>query len=177
MKNLIFLLVFISSFSTFSQVQVALIKIYRPDCSVLYLEPNFAYAHIAISYEGGWINAHPKHGVQLTKTLEELDFPKHESFIWEAPKSLNLKPLSAVQAEKYRGLEYDRSFNWCSNDALYCSELVAKIMQLPPQPMVFDPKIWPKEYWKLNGRPGISPFLLFKEMLELGFLPASSSSF
>lgn len=177
MKISFLLLILILSFSAFSQLKVALIKIYRPDCSVLYLEPNFAYAHIAISYEGGWINAHPKHGVQLTKTLEELDFPKHESFIWEAPKSLGLKQLSLQEAEKFRGLKYDRSFNWCSDDALYCSELVAKVMNLPPQPMYFDPKIWPKEYQKLNGRPGISPFLLFKEMLELGFLPASSSSF
>ena len=170
---LIFIFILISNFVS-AQVKVAFIKVYRPNGSVLYLEPNFAYAHVAISYERGWINAHPKHGVQLTKSLEELDFPKHESFIMQ---SYSMPEISTEKALRLQGRNYDREFNWDSDDSLYCSELVAKLLAVRPKPMFFDPKIWPKPYWKLNGRPGISPFLLLQEMLDLGFLPASRSSF
>lgn len=146
------------------QVKIAFIEIIKPDCSTLYLEPNFKYAHVAISIkEGGWLNAHPRHGVQYTETLEELDFPKIKFIIIDLP----YKKAPQFQHIKHLiGKPYDQHFNWSNNEAFYCSELVAKLLRIKPQPMIFDPKLWPESYWHLNGLPGLSPSLLFKDITK-----------
>lgn len=151
-----------------AQVKIAFIKVYTPNCNLVYLEPPFEYSHVAISYQDGWLNAHPKHGVQFTKTLEELDFPKTQYKIMEHPL---MSEIEYHEVQNIIGKPYDSSFNWKTNQSFYCTELVAKLIGVKPVPMYFDPKVWPPQYQKLNGQPGISPFLLLQKMLKIGFLP------
>ena len=59
------------------------------------------------------------------------------------------------------GTPFDFSFDWDS-DLYYCSKLVAKILDLKPQPMNFDSELWDKSYRQLNGRPGISEYSVWR---------------
>lgn len=151
-----------------AQIKIAFIKVYKPDCSLLYLESNFEYSHVAISYKDGWLNAHPKHGVQFTSLLEELDFPKIEYHIIENPF---MPELTEQEVGRFIGKPYNNLYDWYANDKYYCTELIAKLLDVPPKPMFFDPRYWPEKYQKLNGKPGMSPFSLLKKLLKRDFLP------
>ena len=152
MKALVaLLLVFLWIAFAQARVQVAFVEIRRPDGTLVQLEPGGRFAHLAISYRGQWLHSHPYRGVELINTN---DLAKMGTLAVKI--TLPAMEPSDGMVKGLVGLPYDREYSW-SNERMYCSELVAKILQLKPSPMYFDPKLWPKEYQKLNGQLGISP--------------------
>lgn len=142
-------------------VKVAFLEVLDAHGQPLRLEPWFPWAHMAISFEGGWIHSHPASGVEWASTarLEQFGRIAHVVSVpeWFQPR-LEL-------ADGFLGLPYDREFSWDSR-ALYCSELVAKLLGIDPVPMVFDPGLWPRDYLRFNGLPGISPGIVYRRIVE-----------
>lgn len=156
---LVSLLLALTSLSVWGEVNVGFVELRKWDGSLRRLEPDFDYAHVAIQWNRKWVHAHPVQGVVavdvaelekfgkigLTLTLSALDTPDDETF------------------EKYLGLPYDAKYGW-SDEAIYCSELVAKVLGIEAEKMHFDPALWPASYLKLEGLPGISPGGLYRAL-------------
>lgn len=149
---LLFLGLCCSSAAASAAVDIAFLEIYKSDGTRLQLEPDGRFAHVAISFRGKWLHAAPQGGVQLS-TQAEIER------IGTITAIATLRAFSEPSVDFVRmnlGKPYDSSFDW-SDDAFYCSELVGKILNLAPMPMYFDPNLWPAEFQKYNGMPGLSP--------------------
>ena len=152
--------------STCFAVEVALIKVFKSDGSILQLEKNGLYAHSAIKVKKGWLHAHPTRGVEIVKNFNDMGFAKVEVDIFVSSKIKNV-PSSFLK--KYLGLPYDRTFSW-TDDSLYCSELVAKALKIKPTPMKFDSSIWNDNYTSSRGNLGLSPDDLVPLLKKRGFV-------
>ena len=153
-------LMFTSAFAR-ADVKVAFIEFYTPDGRLIQLEPNGRFAHIAISFRGGWLHAHPWRGVEWisTENLAKMGKIADVVDLESAPE------VSEETAHQYLGKPYDRDYSW-SDDKIYCSELVAKILKMNPEPMHFDTKLWPEKFWKFEGLPGLSPDKIYKRLKD-----------
>lgn len=141
----------------FASVSVAFIEMRDAQGHLVQLEPDGRFAHVAISYHGDWLQALPYWGVQLV-TTEQL---KKVGTIAEIVTLQAGPEPSSQYVDSVLGKPYDYEYTW-SDDAFYCSKLVAKILNIPPRPMTFDPHLWPPQFQKYNGRPGMSPDTLYR---------------
>ncbi len=142
-----------------AHVQIAFIEFYSADGRLIQLEPGGRFAHVAISYGDGWLHAHPFRGVEVISTRELGKMGRIGSVV-NLP---SLPKLPDPVVARFLGKPYDSDFSW-SDDRVYCSELIAKILGLAPEPMHFDRALWPERYWKYEGLPGLSPDKLFRRM-------------
>jgi hypothetical protein len=146
---------------SFASVQVAFLEIRDAKGNLVQLEPGGRFAHVAISYQGQWLEAHPYFGVHLV-SFETLKKMGTIALILDLPNTLELDPS---QVEPLLGKAFDREYSW-SDEKYYCSELVGKILKLKPEPMIFDPSLWPPEYQNYNGEMGLSPDEIFRMLLN-----------
>jgi len=143
--------------------QVLFLEVKNSQGEIVQLEPDFPYAHVLISVEGQWAHSHPKTGVQRIGNSQIKQFGEpREMFEVELPHEAPKKITD------WLGLPYDMSFQW-TNDKFYCSELVAKILQMDPEPMHFDPQLWPPSFQEFEGLPGVSPGKIYRYLKAKGF--------
>ncbi len=102
-----------------------------------------------------WLQSYPGEGVRLI-TLEELKHRGKIAAVLQIPID-----IQRADFEKYLGLPFDFNYSW-DDQALYCAELLAKLLHVTPEPMHFNHAVWPKSYWPLEGQLGMSPDKLFK---------------
>jgi uncharacterized protein YycO len=159
-------------------------------CSLIEAQTNSPYSHIGIL--GADKKVYEAWGSVKATELNE--------FIAKTQKDEKievLRPVDKVDIDKmkedfeilFEGNEYDRQFLWNNFDEqnrekLYCSELVAKLLNLQgfkiqARPMVYDVHL---DHWERyfrgpapQGELGISPadFLSIKGMKSLGLLNAN----
>lgn len=141
-------------------LQVAFLEVRAPDGRPVVLEPGGRFAHVAISYASGWLHAHPAVGVAWTRSLDSFGTvavvlePKHST-----------RELSTQRVEPLLGLPYDFEFSW-SDQAYYCSELVAKLLGMTPTPMDFAGERWKRHPHRLpEGELGVSPDELYRWLI------------
>ena len=151
-----------TSLNANAKVQIAFMEFYSPEGKLIQLEPGGRFAHVAVSHKGNWLHAHPQRGVELTNTYELQKLGRIARVI----ELRQMSELSDEMIRRFLGKPYDRDFTW-SDDRIYCSELIAKIFGIPPEPMHFDTTLWPPQYWKFEGLPGISPDKLFTHMVRI----------
>ena len=142
-------------------IKVAFLEVRDTRGNLTRLEPNFPWAHMAISVDNGWLHAHPATGVEWTSTAKLEQFGRIAHIM---PVPNWFKPHMEL-VDGFIGHPYDRDFSWDDN-SFYCSELVAKILGFAPVPMVFDPQFWPASYLRFNGKPGISPGLVYRRLVQ-----------
>lgn len=150
-------------------LQVAFLEVRAPDGSPVVLEPGGRFAHVAISHASGWLHAHPSTGVAWTPSLESFGIVSVVLHDDTAPE------LSHEAVLKLLRMPYDFEFSW-SDRAYYCSELVAKLLSMPPTPMDFS-----GERWKRGdaddlprGEPGVSPDEVYRWLAaQAGWSPRS----
>lgn len=152
-----FLLLILFPLLSFASVDVAFIEIRDPNGKLLRLEPDGQFAHIAISFEGKWLHSHPYRGVEAISTaeLEKIGTIKEVLTVFEPAE------LDRALVKKFLGKPYDRAFSW-SNDSIYCSELVGKLLKIEPKPMHFAADVWPQQFQKFRGLLGLSPDDIYK---------------
>ncbi len=152
---------------SFAIIQVTFLELRSSQGQLIQLERNGQFAHVAISYKDQWLHSHPFRGVEIisNETLEEMGQISAVVTISEFGE------LTPQQVRPFIGKPYDRIYSW-SNDAIYCSELIAKILKIPPEPMNFAPELWPPQFHHLRGQPGLSPDDLMQIFEDRG-LPAS----
>ncbi|WP_413587179.1 hypothetical protein [Bdellovibrio sp. HCB274] len=125
-------------------------------------EPGARFSHTAIQFDDigeQWLNAYPGEGVAI---ISEERLKQHGMItaVIEIPQHVSLAAI-----EPYLGLPFDFWYSW-EGDAIYCTELIGKILNVPTHPMIFNKKVWPKNYWDLDGTPGLSPDKLYQWSLE-----------
>jgi hypothetical protein len=143
---------------------IAFIKAYNRQGQLIQMEKDGIFAHVAIEFQEGWIHTHPFRGIVKVKNLQDIGFYNFEVQEIEVTE----KYVDQNFLEQALGKKYDHHYSW-SDDAYYCSELIAKALNLRPVPMKFDPEIWGDRYQDLNGLPGISPdglFLMLKKLSQ-----------
>ncbi len=145
-----------------ASLQVAFLEIHDAAGNLVQFEPHGRFGHLAISYQGQWLHAHPYYGVQLVR---EADLQKIGTLA--ALVTVDGHPdLSPEVVQPLLGKPFDHDYNW-DDEKYYCSELVGKLLGLPPQPMDFSAAIWPPEYKKHQGEPGLSPDGIFQQLSHL----------
>ncbi len=147
--RLLFVILFASQ--AYADTKIAFLELRTYDGKILQLEPNGRFAHVAISYGDKWLHAHPLRGVELVNLsiLEKVGKIK-------AVVSVSVNSLSDNAVKRFLGKPYDSQFSW-TDEGIYCSELIAKLLGIAPKPMRFRGPYWPAEYRKREGEPGISP--------------------
>jgi hypothetical protein len=142
--------------------EVAFLRGRERDGSYVELEKGGMYAHVAIRYGNGWLQAIPMGGVVLT--------PGFGSEWIEPVLLVNEAEPEPSQENVLRFLHkpYDGRYNW-SDAAIYCSELVGKLLHLVPEPMRFDGQHWRSRGDLPWGEPGLSPDGIFRRLINSGW--------
>lgn len=161
---LLFPLAMLVSVSAHAAVLVAFIELRRTDGTLIQLEPGGRFAHIALSFNGRWLHAHPQRGTEVVddQGLAQVGRVAEIINVTDRPE-----PSEAV-VQNIVGKPYDREYSW-NDDRLYCSELVAKILGLKPEPMKFDSSLWAREFSKYRGQLGLSPDDIFRLLRQRNY--------
>lgn len=159
-----FILILLMSIHSFASIEIAFIELRSDNGQLIQFESKGQFIHIAISYRGYWLHSHPFRGVEIVSQdiLEKMGTIKTIVTIPE------LSPLSKSGVEKFLGKPYDPTFSW-GDEKIYCSELVAKLLNIDPQPMLFEGKVWSERFRPLKGQLGISPDDIFQFLIEKGY--------
>lgn len=144
--------------------RVAFLELPGPDGRRMELEPGNRFAHTALAYNGRWLEADPWAGVTLVPfaTLQKMAL---SITILEHPEGPEVDP---ARVREWMHRPFDPDYTW-DNDKLYCTELIAKLLGVAPHPMRFDAPHWPPAWRARAGQPGISPDLLYTDLLKMGF--------
>ena len=145
-----------------AEVRLAFLELRNFRGELVQLEPNGRFAHIAISYGDLWLHAHPRTGVAFVSDegLKQFGAVKEILTLSAVP---DLKPADVT---RFLGKPYDFAFTW-SDDAIYCSELVAKLIGMEPEPMEFRGAFWNDKRMP-RGSAGLSPDDIFRRLRPLG---------
>ncbi len=139
-----------------ARIRVAFMVIRDAHGRPIALEPGGRFAHLAIRFRGKWLHAHPRRGVELTKDLSDL------GEIADVVDLPGIPALASKDVSPLLGRPFDREYQWSDDSALYCSELVAKLLGIPPRPMQFSSEVWPERYREEKaGELGLSPDELY----------------
>ena len=138
-----------------ARIKVAFLEVYDFNGKLVQYEPESRFGHSALQVGNLWLQSYPGEGVQLI-TFEKLQKRGKVAVILDLPGD-----ISAADYQKYLGLLFDFYYSW-SDDSLYCSELLAKVLHIGPMPMHFNHAVWPPHYWPLENQPGMSPDKLFR---------------
>lgn len=139
-----------------ASIEVAFVEVRNYYGEIVQLEPDGQFAHIAISYRGYWLHAHPLRGVELV-SLSQLRKMGEVKLIAQVDE---MKDITVDQVLSYLGKPYDSDFTW-GDDRIYCSELVAKLLSIKPQSMNFKSDAWGVHFRSKSGQIGISPDDIF----------------
>lgn len=156
-----FMLILLMPLFSFASIDVAFIELRNHNGQLLQLEPNGKFTHIAISYRGGWLHSHPNRGVEVISqdNLEKIGTIKAITTVTERDS------LNESQVRKYLDKPYDPEFSW-RDDKIYCSELVAKLLNIDPLPMTFETEVWPDRFKSLKGQLSLSPDDIFQLLIK-----------
>lgn len=159
----LFIGLFVLSENIYAKSKVAWLQLQDSKGQVVQLEPNFYYAHVAIEVNGNWLHANPKSGVELV-TIEALDRVGKIKEILESDE----ESVDFSGVEFFISRPFDHEYSW-NDDKIYCAELVAKLLNIPPSPMHFDLKYWHPWFQKYEGLPGASPAKIYQELKNRGY--------
>jgi hypothetical protein len=138
-----------------AKTKIAFLKVYDSSGKLVQYEPNSQFGHTALQVGDLWLQSYPGEGVKLI-TWDELQHRGVVAEILEIPVKIELS-----QVTPFLGRPFDFAYSW-GDEALYCSELLAKLLHVKPEPMQLNHEIWPKSYWSLEGQPGMSPDKLYR---------------
>lgn len=170
MNTFLFIIFITISSISHASVKIAFIEIRKTNNQLIQLEPGGQYAHIAISFKDKWLHAHPYRGVEI---IDQDGLKKMGKIV----KTLTItdKPdLFMNEVIRFLGKSYDSYFSW-SDDKIYCSELVGKILEIPPRPMSFSTDIWTENFKNSKNSLGLSPDDIYIYLTEKGYNETKSS--
>lgn len=145
-----------------AQIKIAFLEQYNAQGELIQYEPNGRFVHTAVQFPEIaplWLNAYPREGVALI-SWETLQTRGVIAEVLETPHT-----LTRAQIEPYWDKPFDYKYSW-NDEALYCTELIGKLLGIEPTPMKFNKKFWPPSYWPLEGQPGLSPDGLYQWALK-----------
>lgn len=138
--------------------RIAFLQTYDRNGNPIQYEPGSQFTHSAIQFDDigdQWLNAYPGEGVAII-SWEQLQRHGKVTEIVEIPQDVYMEQVTPLL-----GKPFDFWYSW-SDEAIYCSELIGKLLSIPTHPMKFNRAVWPKNYWHLEGTSGLSPDQLWK---------------
>ncbi len=159
MKSIIIMFISVASIclSVQANVSIALLEIYTKDGKLVQYEVGGRFYHSAIWVDGGWLQSYPPEGVSVI-SWQQLQEKGKVAVILDLPK---MRSITLDDYKKYLSKKFDFYYQW-NDDLIYCSELIAKILNIQTVPMKLNHQVWPKSYWVLDGQPGVSPDELYR---------------
>ncbi|NCN50878.1 MAG: hypothetical protein COW01_08695 [Bdellovibrionales bacterium CG12_big_fil_rev_8_21_14_0_65_38_15] len=173
--NLLILLTLLASTSSFAlnlrPGDVILIELRCYSCSIIADETNSRFSHsgVVIGKQGNQIQVAqafgPVHMTSLENFLNQRVKGTSALVLRSDELKASAKELSLEFNQSWKGIPFDPNYTW-DNEKLYCSEFVAKFLEvflgpvLPPKPLDFS-RNW--DYWSRvmypvpQGKPGNSP--------------------
>lgn len=165
MKLVLFTLIFIFVLNANARIEVAFLEAWSRNGKKVELEKGDRFAHVAIKYDGLWLHAAPRNGTELVSEINV--FPKDE--ITEILVDDSAADLTDQEVRMLIGTPYDFHFRWDDTYGTYCSKLVAKLLNIQPQPMKFDGSYFNGIKNLPVGEPGISPDGVYRELKLRGY--------
>ncbi|WP_413560946.1 hypothetical protein [Bdellovibrio sp. HCB209] len=141
-----------------ARTRIAFLETFNSRGERVEYEPGARFSHTAVQFDDigdMWLNAYPGEGVAII-TEERLSQHGTITEIIEIDQDIQYS-----QVEPYLGIPFDFWYSWDDN-AMYCTEIIGKLLNVPTHPMIFNKKVWPKNYWDLDGTPGLSPDNLYR---------------
>lgn len=150
---------------------VILIELRCYSCSIIADETDSRFSHsgVVIGKQGNQIQVAqafgPVHMTSLEKFLGQRVKGTSALVLRSDELKASAKELSLEFNQSWKGIPFDSNYTW-DNEKLYCSEFVAKFLEvflgpvLPPKPLDFS-RNW--DYWSRvmnpvpQGKPGNSP--------------------
>jgi len=120
------------------------------------LEKGGRFFHLAILYKDKWLHADSFYGVSLEDQLPTQKYGKVTTLL----HAQDLE-VSETWLQEFLGKPYDSTYTW-GDDKMYCSELIAKLLHIPPVPMKFDGEYWEGRNSLPWGELGASPDYVFQ---------------
>ncbi len=164
-RRCLFLFLFsLTSLSARAEVTVAFLEKRDAQGQLIQLENHASrFFHVAV-WAGGtrrcWLHTDAYRGVVCDAQVPE-KYGRIAEVLHHAREMINPLVLNATM-----GVRYDFAYDWSDHSRLYCSELVGKILRIPPQPMEFNPAAWSAGMAFLVGKPGLSPDKVFRYLRE-----------
>ncbi len=150
MKKLLLLLLLVSQVCG-AATRVAFFQLRDANGTLVQLEPGGQFFHAALQLEDGrWIHSHPSNGVEIVNELERIG-PRAVILADE-----NAPSVSVAQAAEYLGLPFDFKYVWDDSHSSYCAKLIARLLNIQPQPMTFSGPFWNGRQPRERGL-GLSP--------------------
>lgn len=163
MKKLMLAFFLFFSASTFATVKMAFLQLKHPDGRIVQFEKGGEFGHVAVSYKGQWLHAHPKRGVELIDRLDDLGtiavILKSEEWV---------EPTDAF-VESILGLPFSIRKAWDDERFSYCTKLIARYYDMEPKIMNFSSASWKGIPDLPRGQKGLSADDLYQALFSEGF--------
>ncbi len=148
MRGAVLLSFFLSVFAHTAEIAYFIKK--NPDGTLEVYDERSPYSHVAIRVGEEWLHARPYFGVELTSdpsAMGEIHKIYFDSTIPEPTEEF----LGSVLGKKYFLFA-----DWHDPEVFNCTKLVARYLEIPPNPMEFDTAIWDGRFEEFLGKPGLS---------------------
>lgn len=161
----ILLISFLFAFAqlAYAKVEVAFLILKDASGNIVQFEEGGRYGHVAVSYNGQWLHAHPVRGVELTNDLSDIGWT---SVILES-EQYNEPTEEYVNQNLGKAFSYLKS--WEDSQYTYCAKLLAGPLSVDPLPMNFVTKMWENRTDLPRGEKGLSADDLYQVFVNRGF--------
>lgn len=163
MRQLFLFILLLVSFTTYASVDIAFVPMRNADGSILQFEEGGRFVHMAVSFRGQWLHAHPKNGVELTRDLSGFG----DEMLVLTSDHFNEPSEEFVKANLGKAFSYLKP--WDDENYSYCAKLVAKIFDIKPSIMTFSSDRWKNRTNLPRGKLGTSADKLFRVFVKRGF--------
>lgn len=157
MKTLFFILTLLTCLQASAEIRVAFIEMTDPRGRRVELEPGGRFAHVAVSTETGWLHAYPPGPVRIANEGELKAMGKITIITLDRPA------LTLRESHKFIGKAYDNTYSW-SDDKIYSSELVGKLLNIEPLAMDFSGDYWRGRRPAPEQEKGLSPDDIYRSL-------------
>jgi hypothetical protein len=129
---------------------------------LIQLEEKGRFFHVAIKYGECWLHTDTYRGVVCDVQIpmkygNPAVILHHDRYPWHEERVSELL-----------GLPYDYDYMWGDN-RIYCSELLARLLDLKPKPMKFNTPFWSARNKLPIGDLGLSPDGAYEALKQNGF--------
>lgn len=144
-------------------VEIAFYIKINTDGNIEVYEEGTLFSHVAIRVGEQWLEARPWNGVHLTQDTSNMGVIARRYVDPTIPE-----PDSDF-LESVLGRDYFLFADWHDPNVFNCTKLVAKYLNIEPNPMSFDPLLWGNRFHEHLGKPGLSLLELEVELQERSF--------
>ncbi len=163
MRFFLFGLLFTLSNVAYAKVEVVFLQLRHANGEIVQFEKGGEFGHVAVSYKGKWLHAHPTRGVELTDDLSDI------GTIAVVLKNEELNEPTDEFVNTELGKPFDIRKSWSDPGFTYCTKLIALYYGIEPGIMTFSSQGWKGIPNLPRGEKGLSADDFYKALFNEGF--------